>query len=313
MSILPILALSLLLAACGKDMLFYEQVYAPLTIEMSFDDSADAEQSDMYSAGKIRHVIRTFPVGAIYGRTEPVQEFVIVKDLKDGFDHTATLDFLVGSYDVMVWSDLIKEGETASCYDADDFGKIALDVAATGNNEFRKAFRGKTTVEVTETEEPAVVRVGMESPLARFELISNDLQEFVAAHTSVARRTMILDDFKVVVFYVGYMPSVFSLYTDKPVNSAADVKFESSFRTISDTEVGIGFDYVFVGEKTSAVTVKVGVCDMEGKLVSLSASVRVPLQRGDNTIKTGNFLTSKSSLDGIYIDKDFDGSYDVEL
>jgi hypothetical protein len=39
----------------------------------------------------------------------------------------------------------------------------------------------------------------------------------------------------------------------------------------------------------------------------------VPLQRGENTVKTGSFLTSKSSLDGIYIDKDFDGSFDIEL
>lgn len=307
------LALSLLLAACGEDLSFHEQVYAPLTIELSFDGYASSEQYNDVSTGKIRYVIRTFPVGASYAKVEPVQEFTIVKDAKDGFDHTATRDFLVGSYDVMVWADLFPEGREVSCYNVDNFGKIALDLAATGNNDYRKAFRGMTTVDVAETEEPSEATISMQSPLARFELVSDDLQEFLAARRTAGGNSLSLDDFKVVVFYTGYMPSVYSLYTDKPVDSATGVSFESSFRVISDEEVGLGFDYVLVGENASAVNVKVGVYDADGKLVSASSAVRVPLQRGENTVKTGSFLTSKSSLDGIYIDKDFDGSFDIEL
>lgn len=312
-SILTVLISSLLLVACGEDLSFYEQAYAPLAIEMSFNEGASTEQYNDVLAGKIRYVIRTFPVGASYAKAEPVQEFTIVKDAKDGFDHTATLDFLVGSYDVMVWADLIPEGREVSCYNVDDFGRISFDLASTGNNDCRKAFRGMTTVDVGETDKSDVATIAMKSPLARFELVSNDLQEFLAARRTAGGNSLSLDDFRIVVFYTGYMPSVYSLYTDKPVDSATDVSFESSFREISDEEVGLGFDYVLVGENASAVNVKVGVYDADGKLVSASAAVRVPLQRGENTVKTGSFLTSKSSLDGIYIDKDFDGSFDIEL
>ena len=313
MKILTILISSLLLAACGEDLSFYEQAYAPLAIELSFDGCASSEQYNDVSTGKIRYIIRTFPVGASYAKAEPVQEFTIVKDAKDGFDHTATLDFLVGSYDVLVWADLIPEGKEESCYNVDDFGRIALDLSSTGNNDCRKAFRGMATVDVGETDKSYVATIAMKSPLARFELVSNDLQEFLAARRTAEGNSLSLDDFRIVVFYTGYMPSVYSLYTDKPVDSATDVSFESSFREISDEEVALGFDYVLVGENASAVNVKVGVYDADGKLVSASAAVRVPLQRGENTVKTGSFLTSKSSLDGIYIDKDYDGNFDIEL
>ena len=313
LNILATFALALLLSACGKELPFYEQTTTPLRLEMSYGDINYSIQNNDFSTGKIRYIIRTFPVGAIYSEVDPIQEFIIVKDLKDSLDHVVTLDFRVGSYDVIVWSDLIKAGEEKSCYDADNFGRVTLDVGRTGNNEYRNAFRGFATVEVSETDEPDVLEVEMESPMARFELVSNDLEQFVGGHTRRAGGESILKDYKAVIYYTGFMPYVFSLYTDKPVDSTNGVMFEASLTQLSDTEVRLGYDYVFVGEKTSAVTVRVGVYDAEGNQVSMSAPAKVSLRRGRCSVKTGNFLTSKSSLDGIYIDKEFEGSFDIEL
>jgi hypothetical protein len=60
------------------------------------------------------------------------------------------------------------------------------------------------------------------------------------------------------------------------------------------------------------VTVRVGVYDLEGKQVSLTSSIKVPLQRNECTVKSGSFLTSKSS-DGINIDKELDGNHNIEF
>ena len=95
-NILPICTLALLLSACAMEQALSEQVYAPLTLEMSYGDDTSTDQYYDFSTGKIRYIIRTFPVDAIYTKVEPVQEFILYKDLKDGFDHSATLDFLVG-------------------------------------------------------------------------------------------------------------------------------------------------------------------------------------------------------------------------
>jgi hypothetical protein len=88
--------------------------------------------------------------------------------------------------------------------------------------------------------------------------------------------------------------------------------FTSALTELNDNEVSLGFDYVFIGEKSSYVTVRVGVYDLEGKQVSLTSSIKVPLQRNECTVKSGSFLTSKSS-DGINIDKELDGNHNIEF
>lgn len=310
-NILPICTLALLLSACAKEQALSEQVYAPLALEMSYGDDTSTDQYYDFSTGKIRYIIRTFPVGAIYTKVKPVQEFTFYKDLKDGFDHSVTLDFLVGDYDVMVWSDLIQAGDDIPCHNAENFGEISLLGAYAGNNEYRDAFRGTASVKVSaDAKEPAGLKVEMERPLARYELISSDFPEFVGTQTKLASGEFTLADYTPVVFYVGYVPSVFSLYADKPVDSATGVCFVSSLTELNEWEVSLGFDYVFVGESQSSVTVQVGIYDPYGELVSMSSPTKVLLNRNECTIKSGSFLTSTSS-DGVHIDKELDGNFSV--
>lgn len=310
-NIVPTCALALLLSACGKEQALSEQVFSPVTLEMSYGDVMSSIKYDDLTAGKIRYIIRTFPVGAIYSKVNPVQEFIFTKDVNQGFDHTETLDLLEGDYDLMVWSDLMKEGESVPCHNADNFGEISLHVASTGNNDYRDAFCGVATVSV-DADESSSLTVEMERPLARFELVSNDLPEFVGSQTGLADGSATLDDYTAVVFYQGYVPTVYSLYADKPVDSQTGVMFTSALTELNDNEVSLGFDYVFIGDKSSYVTVRVGVYDLEGKQVSLTSSIKVPLQRNECTVKSGSFLTSKSS-DGINIDKELDGNHNIEF
>jgi hypothetical protein len=123
-------------------------------------------------------------------------------------------------------------------------------------------------------------------------------------------KTVNIEDYKVVFYYVGFMPNVYSMYTDKPVDSSTGVMFESTLKKLSDSEASIGFDYIFVNGKESAVTLKIGIYNNEGTQLSMTEAIEVPLSRSLHTIVTGTFLMSEAS-GGVSINPDFDGDHNL--
>ena len=106
------------------------------------------------------------------------------------------------------------------------------------------------------------------------------------------------------------MPNTYSMYTDKPVDSSTEVMFETTLKKLSDTEASMGFDYVFVNGKQSAITIQIGLYDNHGTQLSLSGPIEVPLKRSHHTILTGMFLLSEAS-GGVTINPDFDGEHNL--
>lgn len=307
--------LSLLLSACAKELAFSEPTHTQLHLTLNYDGCVQMHEAtkNTMATGKMRYVIRTFPVGALNEHVDPVHELIVTEDVQNGYNQTVTLDISPGDYQILVWSDLVRDIDGVSCHNVDDFGEIYLLEGSAGNNDYRDAFRGRVSVSVPSgTDEAVSINVDMVRPLARFELVSNDLAEFVGLQTVESDRGFSLEDYTAMIYYVGYMPDTYSLYTDKPVDSATGVIFSSPLREISDTEAAMGFDYVFVGDSGSSVYVRAGVYDKEGRQVSMTAPIKIPLQRNQTTLKRGNFLTSKSS-DGINIDQEMDGSFDIVL
>ena len=56
--------------------------------------------------------------------------------------------------------------------------------------------------------------------------------------------------------YQGFMPCSFNMFTNKPADSWTGVAFDSTMQRLSDTEVELGFDYVFVNGGESTVPVR---------------------------------------------------------
>ena len=108
------------------------------------------------------------------------------------------------------------------------------------------------------------------------------------------------------------MPSVYSLFDDKPIDSATGVSFDSKIRPTDQGEASLGFDYVFVNGKESFVSVIVCVYDTEGHLMVTSPTLKVPTRRNFHTLVRGKFLTETASS-GITIDADFDGEFNIEV
>lgn len=309
-----------------KEMTVWEHLYDGTEVtEQELGDTYDNGREH----GKIRYIIRAYPLtDKQRSAREYTREFVFTKDIAEGYDHEATLDLAAGNYRIMVWSDLVENDGDTPYHDAGDFAEITLQGDHSGNNDYRDAFRGTGDISLTaDVAEyvPGTLEITMQRPLAKFEVITNDLTEFIqkeglritaknsgaesASESDPATRVNV-EDYKVAFHYVGFMPCAYSMFTDKPVDSSTGVMFQSALKGLNDREASMGFDYVFVNGTESAVTVQIGLYDKEGTRLSLTEPITVPLRRNHHTILRGKFLMSKAS-GGVTINPDFDGDHNL--
>lgn len=292
--------------------------------EVGLGETYDNHQED----GLIRYIIRTYPVSKrSRGSMHYMQEFVFTKHISKGYDHEVTLDLLPGDFNLMVWSDLVENDGDFYYYNTSNFAEIRLEGDHAGNTDYRDAFRGMCDLSIVSDiveRLPDTLDIAMQRPMAKFELITTDVKEFVdrevtrlTAHSNnsssseeVTTKTVNLEDYAVVLYYVGFMPDVYSMNTDKPVDSSTGVIFESSLKKLSESEASIGFDYVFTNGHKSQVSIQIGIYDNQETQLSLTDPIGVPLMRDRHTILSGNFMTSEAS-GGVSINPEFDGEYNL--
>ena len=245
------------------------------------------------------------------------------------YDCEVDLQIPKGEYMMMVWADFVKKGTTDNFFYApENFSEITLYGDHKANTDLRDAFRGTKAVEVFEVkpnEAPEDIVIPMERPLAKFTVVTTDLREFFEREEEAARkraeargeeyeegRGINLSDYQVVFYYSGFMPSAYSMFTDKPIDSKTGVQFYSKLEQINDDEARMGFDFVMVNGQDASVMVTMGLLDAEGKPVSMSDEINVPLSRSMNTIVRGKFLMQEAS-GGIGIDPGFEGDHNIVI
>lgn len=305
-----------------KEMTVWEHLHdGKNTIEQGLGETYDNGREN----GKIRYIVRAYPV-LEKQRTarDYVREFVFTKDISEGYDHEMTLDLAPGDYSIMVWSDLMESDAGNPYHNTDDFAEITLQGDHEANNDYRDAFRGTGSISLASnvTEQVSgTLEIAMQRPLAKFEVITNDLVEFIEKKTlgmaagndgvkSVSEVRARIENYRVVFYYVGFMPDTYSIFTDKPVDSATGVTFQSALRQMDDAQATLDFDYVFVNGKESAVTVRIGIYDDKDTLLSLTEPIEIPLRRNHHTVLRGKFLMSEAS-GGVTINPDFDGDHNL--
>lgn len=306
------------------DMTEWEHIYdGTSAIEQGLGDTYDNHQD----YGQIRYIVRAYPKSEKQRTSQTyTQEFVFTKDISEGYNHEVTLDILPGNYNIMVWSDLVQTNGNDHFYDASNFAEITLQGDHKGNTDHRDAFRGIGNISLIADiieHTPDILDIVMQRPLAKFEFLTTDLKEFIdkeyqyllkeaATRGDVPPTRVNTDDYKVVFYYSGYMPNAYNMNTDKPVDSKMGVLFESKIDILNENEASLGFDYVFVNGKKSAVTVQIGLYDKEDRQLALSVPINVPLQRNHHTVIKGSFLMEETS-GGITINPDFDGNHNIEI
>ncbi|MCD7709093.1 MAG: hypothetical protein LUI02_04380 [Clostridiales bacterium] len=339
-------ALALLAAGCKVHEFPHVPEVEPMYLRLSFetdmtywnhtfdgDDVTEEGLGETYDnlldEGVVRYVIRTYPITGGDVSQSCEQEFTFTKTIGNAsgdYDFETPLDIEPGDYMLMVWSDIVQKSGDGRMYDCGSFTDISLTGEHRGNTDYRDAFRGSDRIYVPGDIMEHVadtIDIVMQRPLAKFEFITTDLGEFITTEQARIDAKMQsvssdaservagnvnLDEYRVVVSYVGFMPSSFSLFTDKPVDSTTGVRFESGVERLSATEATAGFDYVFVDGEDTSVSVQIGLYDGDGTQLSLTNPIKVPLSRSRHTVVRGEFLTSEAS-GGIGIDHEYDGDY----
>ena len=114
---------------------------------------------------------------------EPFLLKVFSKDEIEELNATFRFSIDEGSYRFYVWTDFVLAGtQNDYFYNTTNFRRISLQGAHEGNNDFRDAFSGSADLKVIRRgskETPSTVTVQMRRPLAKFEFITTDLQEFI--------------------------------------------------------------------------------------------------------------------------------------
>ena len=294
------------------------------TIEVGYGETYD----NILDEGEMRYIVRAYPLNSKSQVSQYyAHEYVFTKDVKDGYDYEATLDMTAGRFRIMVWSDFVRDG--SSYYNPDNFNEISLQGDYVANSDYRDAFRGTTDLTVVSDyveSDPDTFAVTMQRPLGKLELITTDVVEFIEKeftrlvfgvdngknslieedHTRVIN----IDDYKVVLYYSGFLPISYNMNTDRPIDSSTGIMYESSLKLLSETTASIGFDYVFVNGNKLSVAVQIGVYNDDGTELSLTEPIEISLKRNHHTKLTGKFLITETT-GGIVIMPSFDGEHNI--
>ena len=163
----------------------------------------------------------------------------------------------------------------------------------------------------------------MKRPLARFRFVTTDVGEFLSRREGMGLSgplpvrpegvTAALGDYRIVVRYTGYMPSVYNAVTDKPIDSSVGRWFDGVVKGIDTSTAELAFDHVFVNGSQTSVQVALDVYSRhDNTKIASTVPIEVPVVRGKLTEIRGPFLTSEAA-GGVGIHPGFDGDFNIEI
>ena len=285
---------------------------------------------------------------------KPVYEHTFTVDDINTHEFEENLEIAEGQYRIFVWGDYLEQGGMEDHhYVTSDFPRISLNLPESGtyagSQESRDAYVGYTDIDVVRrgaSQGPVEAEIDIHRPLAKFIVISDDLDEFVTKITQqrlallreqaasgqiseedaelAATKAVDLNEFEVKFFYQGdestlyNAPVTFDAFSDKPVATRPGLNFTSDIVEIYNSGTGkkeaqLGFDYLFVNGSETHTRVVVGVYDKNGEQVAMTKSMKIPLKRNQATYVRGSFLMQNVE-GGVSIDPGFDGpDYNYEI
>lgn len=277
---------------------------------------------------RIRYVAEAYRVLAS-GKvsTNPEKRYVgYDEDATVWDDYTFTMELPEGTYEIRAWADYIKkDSDDHLYYDVTTFSGILLNHKGGhhGNTDFRDAHSGRAKVEAVrygQNHELAHTVVNMSRPMGKYVFVATDLYEF--ATKVLMNRSVTIDpsksptkspdfnieDYTLTIRCSQWLPTSYSMNTDKANDSEVNVQFKSSLKAIDDNHAIMGFDYVFANgnDQVTKVVLDIILQDKDGTVLASHGGVYVHLKRSKMTLIEGNFLIQESD-GGVSIDPGFNG------
>lgn len=283
----------------------------------------------------VRYIIEAYPrLGNGDFSREPIKRWVFTEDDASRLDdYKVTLSIGEGEYDFRAWVDYVENGSKEDYfYKTQNWKegiKINHDNGHHGNTDWRDAFSGKVALEVIRYGsfvEPTSGTITMKRPLGKYIFVTTDLDDFVtkvmrtkADEAAMEGSTKVpefdINDYTLTIAYTGFMPSSYSMVTDRANDSEVNVRFTSGLKQINSTTALMGFDYVLANPKSTTQThliMGIELRDKDGTVLASHNQVRIPLNRSEYTVVEGRFLMQESS-GGITLNPDFEGEFIVPV
>lgn len=311
-----------------SEMDYYKTVVFPdETRSLNEESSADMFFGRDFSGHEdydVRYIIEAYPISesGTYGKSAVARWVFTEDDASVMDDYTVTISLDEGRYQFRAWADFVKPGSLEDYYyvtdDWTDGIRINMAQAYTGNSDWRDAYTGRSDLEVIRygaIAAPASTTIDMYRPMGKFVFVTNDLDDFVTKMTRAKATEFDMEDYSLVIAYTGFLPSSYSMNSDRANDSEVNMSFSSKLRQIDETRALMGFDYVFANPSTmtqTKVLMGVELRDREGAVLASHISVAVPIIRSGYTVVEGRFLMQESS-GGIVLNPDFDGEFVVPV
>lgn len=299
-----------------------------LTLDLNLPEQGNEENSSARVSANTDYLHR-FIVEAYFNR-QPVARQVFVENITDRthLSLPVSMKLHARSYQLVVWKDYVsaETPEEDLHYNTQSLVPVIPNRAShTGNTEYKDVFVGTTSLDLTAYADQwgAVVKqdVTLQRPVARYELIATDVADFLQR---VADGEVNGETFTARIKYSGYLPVGYNALDNVPKHSLMYMQYNTSFELPEEgtDELRVGFDYVFVSNEGSAsVPMEIEIVNEENVTVANSV-LNVPLERGKNTVWTGEFLTGDDQggqggdepgedEGGIGIDPDYDNETDL--
>lgn len=281
--------------------------------------------ADQYRIRYVAEAYRILSSGRV--ATNPEQRFVgYDDDATQWDDYTFSMYLKEGNYEIRVWADYIaRNSEVDLYYNVAKFSGITINHknGHHGNTDFRDAHVGRTRFEAIRygvNMEPTHAYVPMSRPMGKYVFVTTDLEEFATKvllnkfgkhdiPTSASKSPDFnIEDYTLVIRCSQWLPTSFSMETDKANDSEVNVQFESTLKPIDDNHAIMGFDYVFANgnNQITKVVLDITLQDKDKTVLASNKGVYVHLKRSKMTLVEGSFLLQESD-GGVSIDPGFDG------
>ncbi|MFI3315501.1 MAG: DUF6562 domain-containing protein [Rikenellaceae bacterium] len=282
-----------------------------------YDGTQTLSKSDIYNFRVIVEMYELSNIDEIAIRDVYYQSY----DDIENFSFSKSFSLYAKEYRVLIWADVVDNIEDRDLfYNTADLNNIVPTDPYKGGSDLKHCFAEMVDIDLTpyRDEWNVIYKVEniMERPLARFEIITNDLEQFLEEQTKVLSETsetkadVNLENYTIKLQYDGYMPYGYNVETDLPNRAEQGIEFTTYLEPTSDGEARLSFDHLFVNHTESSVTVSMIVYNEFGEIATQTNSITIPLKRNKNSVVEGDFLT-RSYVPGVSLDPSFDG--DIEI
>lgn len=279
-----------------------------LSLQLHADNAANSESATRADAGHRHRII----VDAYQNRILSKRQ-VVYKELTGAakLDTEISIKLHARNYQLVIWADYVgADSDESPYYNTTTLAPVTSPETYRGNTEYKDVLYSCQELNLSKYRDQwnssITLEPDMKRPTARYELIANDVEKFMADGAKTGEK------YTLRVRYLGFYDTGFHALDGISKHGLQYVTFNRTLTVpaAGTKEVSIAFDYLFVPEN-GEVPLAVELADAKNNLLARTY-LTIQGKAGDRIVKRSNFLTAAPS-GGIGVNPDYEGTIDEDL